>query len=275
MGWWRFGGDRFAAFFGGVLLVFFLVAVTAQWITPYDPYAGDLRNAFAPPSLTHPFGTDQFGRDVASRTILATRVTTRITASALLMALATGIPLGMLAGYVGGKAEALVMRATDILLIFPPILLAITVMAVTGPSEDGVIGALGLYAMPQFIRIARSATLAVKRELYVEASAALGASRMRILLWDVWPNISAPLSVQATLMFPALVLSASALSFLGLGVQPPTPEWGAMLNDSRSYLQTAPRLLLFPGAAIFLLVLGFNLLGDGPRDLLDPTTYRH
>ena len=270
MGWWRFGGDRFAAFFGGVLLVFFLVAVTAQWITPYDPYAVDLRNAFSPPSLTHPFGTDQFGRDVASRTILATRVTTRITASALLMALATGIPLGMLAGYVGGKAEALVMRATDILLIFPPILLAITVMAVTGPSEDGVIGALGLYAMPQFIRIARSATLAVKRELYVEASAALGASRMRILLWDVWPNISAPLSVQATLMFPALVLSASALSFLGLGVQPPTPEWGAMLNEARNFLRHAPHLVLGPGTALLLFVLASNLVGDSIQQTLSP-----
>ena len=270
MGWWRFGGDRFAAFFGGVLLVFFLVAVTAQWITPYDPYAVDLRNAFSPPSLTHPFGTDQFGRDVASRTILATRVTTRITASALLMALATGIPLGMLAGYVGGKAEALVMRATDILLIFPPILLAITVMAVTGPSEDGVIGALGLYAMPQFIRIARSATLAVKRELYVEASAALGASRMRILLWDVWPNISAPLSVQATLMFPALVLSASALSFLGLGVQPPTPEWGAMLNEARNFLRHAPHLVLEPGTALLLFVLASNLVGDSIQQTLSP-----
>lgn len=270
MGWWRFGGDRFAAFFGGVLLVFFLVAVTAQWITPYDPYAVDLRNAFSPPSLTHPFGTDQFGRDVASRTILATRVTTRITASALLMALATGIPLGMLAGYVGGKAEALVMRATDILLIFPPILLAITVMAVTGPSEDGVIGALGLYAMPQFIRIARSATLAVKRELYVEASAALGASRMRILLWDVWPNISAPLSVQATLMFPALVLSASALSFLGLGVQPPTPEWGAMLSEARNFLRHAPYLVLGPGTALLLFVLASNLVGDSIQQTLSP-----
>ena len=270
MGWWRFGGDRFAAFFGGVLLVFFLVAVTAQWITPYDPYAVDLRNAFSPPSLTHPFGTDQFGRDVASRTILATRVTTRITASALLMALATGIPLGMLAGYVGGKAEALVMRATDILLIFPPILLAITVMAVTGPSEDGVIGALGLYAMPQFIRIARSATLAVKRELYVEASAALGASRMRILLWDVWPNISAPLSVQATLMFPALVLSASALSFLGLGVQPPTPEWGAMLSEARNFLRHAPHLVLGPGTALLLFVLASNLVGDSIQQTLSP-----
>ena len=268
MGWWRFGGDRFAAFFGGVLLVFFLVAVTAQWITPYDPYAVDLRNAFSPPSLTHPFGTDQFGRDVASRTILATRVTTRITASALLMALATGIPLGMLAGYVGGKAEALVMRATDILLIFPPILLAITVMAVTGPSEDGVIGALGLYAMPQFIRIARSATLAVKQELYVEASAALGASRMRILLWDVWPNISAPLSVQATLMFPALVLSASALSFLGLGVQPPTPEWGAMLSEARNFLRHAPHLVLGPGTALLLFVLASNLVGDSIQQTL-------
>ena len=270
MGWWRFGGDRFAAFFGGVLLVFFLVAVTAQWITPYDPYAVDLRNAFSPPSLTHPFGTDQFGRDVASRTILATRVTTRITASALLMALATGVPLGMLAGYVGGKAEALVMRATDILLIFPPILLAITVMAVTGPSEDGVIGALGLYAMPQFIRIARSATLAVKRELYVEASVALGASRMRILLWDVWPNISAPLSVQATLMFPALVLSASALSFLGLGVQPPTPEWGAMLNEARNFLRHAPHLVLGPGTALLLFVLASNLVGDSIQQTLSP-----
>ena len=270
MGWWRFGGDRFAAFFGGVLLVFFLVAVTAQWITPYDPYAVDLRNAFSPPSLTHPFGTDQFGRDVASRTILATRVTTRITASALLMALATGIPLGMLAGYVGGKAEALVMRATDILLIFPPILLAITVMAVTGPSEDGVIGALGLYAMPQFIRIARSATLAVKRELYVEASAALGASRMRILLWDVWPNISAPLSVQATLMFPALVLSASALSFLGLGVQPPTPEWGAMLSEARNFLRHAPHLVLGPGTALLLFVPASNLVGDSIQQTLSP-----
>ncbi len=266
----RFTRDRVGVFAAFVLLGLYVVAATAQWITPYDALATSLREVFRPPSMEHFLGTDQFGRDVLSRVILATQVTARITAGAILLALTAGTLVGMYVGYVGGRVECLVMRLTDIMLIFPTIMLAIVIVTIAGPSEGGVIVALGLSQVPKFIRIARGVTLSVKEELYVEASIAVGGGRWHILRDHIWPNISSPIIVQGTLTLPILVLSASALSFLGLGVQPPTPEWGAMLNESKDFLRTSPYLILGPGIALFLFVLASNLVGDALQEALNP-----
>ncbi|MGH9345949.1 MAG: ABC transporter permease [Vicinamibacterales bacterium] len=262
--------NRWRVFLLCVLTGFAAVGLAGPWITPYDPYELQLRHAFEPPSAAHIFGTDQFGRDIASRTMLATTVTMKITMTAILAALIMGVPLGMFAGYAGGRVDGAAMRMTDLLLIFPPILLAIMVVAIVGPNEHGVILALGVYATPQFIRIARGSTLSVKQQLFVEASVALGCSRATILVRDIWPNISAPVITQATLMLPVLVLSSSALSFLGLGVQPPTPEWGAMLSEARNFLRHAPHLVIGPGLALFGFVLASSLLGDSIQAVIDP-----
>lgn len=262
--------DRWRVLLLCVLAAFAGIGIAGPWITPYDPYELQLRQAFAPPSAGHLFGTDQFGRDIASRTMLATTVTMKITITAVLLALTIGVPLGMFAGYTGGRVDSAAMRATDLLLIFPPILLAIIVVAIVGPNENGLIVALSMYATPQFIRIARGSTLSVKQQLYVEASVALGCGRADIIFRDIWPNISAPVITQATLMVPVLVLSSSALSFLGLGVQPPTPEWGAMLSDARNFLRHAPHLVVGPGLALFAFVLASSLLGDSIQAVIDP-----
>jgi peptide/nickel transport system permease protein len=266
--------DKWRAFLVVVLALFAALAIAGEWITPHDPYELRLRQAFAPPSTTHLFGTDQFGRDIASRTMLATAVTMKIAVTAILAAVIIGVPLGMLAGYAGGRVDGTAMRLTDLLLIFPPILLAIIVVSIVGPNENGVILALGLYATPQFIRIARGSTLGVRRELYVEASIALGCSRADVIFRHILPNISAPIIAQATLMLPVLVLSSSSLSFLGLGVQPPTPEWGAMLSDARSFLRHAPHLVIGPGAALLIFVLTSSLLGDSVQATVDPRAKR-
>ena len=266
----RFTRDRVGVIAAFVLLGLYLVAATAQWITPYDPLATSLRKVFGPPSLEHLLGTDQFGRDVLSRVILATQVTARITAGAIFLALALGTAVGMYVGYVGGRVESVVMRVTDMMLVFPTIMLAIVIVTIAGPSEGGVIVALALSQFPKFIRIARGVTLSVKEELYVEASIAVGGGRWHILRDHIWPNISSPIIVQGTLTLPILVLSASALSFLGLGVQPPTPEWGAMLNESKDFLRTSPYLILGPGIALILFVLASNLVGDALQEALNP-----
>ncbi len=266
----RFRRDRVFVFSACVLVGLYVVAALAPWITPYDPLETNLREVFRTPSAEHLLGTDQFGRDVLSRVILATRVTAKMTAAAVLLALLLGASLGMYVGYVGGVVESIVMRLTDMMLIFPTIMLAIVIVTIAGPSEAGVIVALGLSQLPKFVRIARGVTLSVREAPYVEASIAVGSGRWHILRRHIWPNISSPIIVQATLTLPVLVLSASALSFLGLGVQPPTPEWGAMLNESKDFLRTSPYLLLGPGLALFMFVLASNLVGDALQEALNP-----
>lgn len=266
----RFRRDKVGVVFGLILLALYSVALSAQWITPYDPFDTNLRKVFNPPSFEHWFGTDQFGRDLLSRVILATQVTAKVTGAAILFALITGVPLGMLVGYLGGWLEAVVMRITDMLLIFPIIMLAIVIVVIAGPSENGVIVALGLSQAPQFIRIARGVTLSTRQELYIEAAVAAGAGSGNILLRHVWPNISTPIIVQATLTLPIFVLNASALSYLGLGVQPPTPEWGQMLNEAKDFLLTSPYLIIGPAVALFLFVLSANLVGDALQETLNP-----
>ncbi|MCH7602720.1 MAG: ABC transporter permease [Planctomycetes bacterium] len=266
----RYCRDRTGVFFGLILLFFYVVALTAQWITPSDPFAINLRAGFEPPSAEHWFGTDQFGRDMLSRVILATQVTAKVTGVAILFALISGVPIGMFVGYRGGWIESVVMRITDMLLIFPTIMLAIVVVTVAGASENGVILALGLSQFPQFIRIARGVTLSVKEELYVEASIAAGSGWFHILVHHIWPNIATPIIVQATLTLPVFVLNASALSYLGLGVQPPTPEWGQMLNEAKDFLLPSPYLIVGPAIALFLFVLSANLVGDTFQETLNP-----
>lgn len=266
----RYSRDRVGLFFGVLLLLLYGVALAAHWITPENPFATNLRHGFEPPSLQHWLGTDQFGRDVLSRVILATQVTAKVTGAAILFAVVTGVPIGMFVGYRGGWLETVVMRITDMLLIFPIIMLAIVIVVVAGPSEAGVVVALGLSQAPQFIRVARGVTLSVKEELYVEAAIAAGSGWLRILVRHVWPNISTPIIVQATLTLPVFVLNASALSYLGLGVQPPTPEWGQMLNEAKDYLLTSPYLIAGPALALFVFVLAANLVGDALQETLNP-----
>jgi peptide/nickel transport system permease protein len=266
----RYCRDRTGVFFGLILLFLYAVALTAQWITPSDPFKINLRAGFEPPSAEHWFGTDQFGRDMLSRVILATQVTAKVTGLAILFALISGVPIGMFVGYRGGWIESVVMRMTDMLLIFPTIMLAIVVVAVAGASENGVILALGLSQFPQFIRIARGVTLSVKEELYVEASIAAGSGWFHILVHHIWPNIATPIIVQATLTLPVFVLNASALSYLGLGVQPPTPEWGQMLNEAKDFLLPSPYLIVGPAIALFLFVLSANMVGDTFQETLNP-----
>ena len=266
----RYARDRVGVFFGALLLLLYAVALAARWITPFDPMAVDLREVFSPPSWQHWLGTDQFGRDILSRVTLATQVTVKVSSAACLFAVLAGAPIGMFVAYRGGWLESVTMRATDILLIFPIIMLAIVVVVVAGPSETGVIIALGLAQAPQFIRITRGVTLAVKEELYVEAAVAAGSGWPHILARHIWPNISTPIIVQATLTLPVLVLNAAALSYLGLGVQPPTPEWGQMLNEAKDHLITAPYLIVGPAAALVVFVLSANLVGDAVQETLDP-----
>ncbi|UZF95854.1 ABC transporter permease [Bosea sp. NBC_00550] len=265
-----FARDRVGLFFAVVLLALFVVALTAPWITPRDPFAISLRQGMKPPSWANLLGTDQFGRDVLSRVILATQVTTKIALASILFAVVLGVPLGMFVGYRGGIWDAVTMRITDIMLIFPIILLAIVIVVVAGPSEQGVVIALGLSQMPQFIRVARGVTLSAKEELYVEAAIAAGASWPGILWRHIWPNISTPIIVQATLTLPVFVLNTAALSYLGLGVQPPTPEWGQMLNEAKEVLTSAPYLIIGPSVALFLFVLSANLVGDTLQETLNP-----
>ncbi len=262
--------DRIGLAFGVIFVAFYVVAIFAPWIAPADPLETNLSAGLLPPSAEHWLGTDQFGRDTLSRVILATQVTLQITTAALLFSLLLGVLIGMAVGYGGGLADAIVMRLTDMMLIFPTIMIAIVIVVVVGPSEKGVVIALGLSQLPNFIRIARSAALSVRQESYVEAAIAAGASWPDILLRHVLHNIAAPVIVKATIALPGFVIGASSLSYLGLGVQPPMPEWGQMLNEAKNFLTRAPYLVVGPALALSLFVLAANLVGDSLNEALDP-----
>lgn len=272
--WKRLRRQRLALVGGGVLILLVFVALLAPLLAPQDPLAQDLYGRLQAPSLEHPFGTDDFGRDILSRIIYGARISLRIGLVAITAALAVGTVLGLLAGYWGGAIDTLIMRIMDLLLAFPSILLAIAVVAVTGPGIDNAIMAVSVVLIPQFARLVRSSVLSVREMAYVEAARALGAGQARILLISVLPNCMAPIIVQTTLSLGTAILDAAGLSFLGLGAQPPTPEWGAMLAGGRELLLEAPWVMTFPGLAIFAVVLALNLFGDGLRDALDPKTIR-
>ena len=253
-----------------IIGVYLLAAASAPVLSPHDPLAMASRSLLAPPGGPFPLGTDQFGRDLLSRLLYGARVSLAVSFASVVLALAGGGAAGIASGYYGGRIDGLLMRVMDVIFAFPAVLLAIAIMAVAGTAVWTVIVAIGVVYTPQFARVSRAGVLATRGLEYVEAAAAMGAGARRILLRHILPNISAPLIVQTSLSLSLAILTESALSFLGLGTQPPTPSWGNMLAESRRFMALAPWTAVFPGATIATVVLGFNLLGDGLRDLLDP-----
>ena len=268
---WRRLKRNKAAIIGGVIvLVYVLVALLAPFISPYPPLEGNLAKRLQGPSLENWLGTDALGRDILSRVIYGARISLQIQLAAVLIALVLGTLLGLFGGYYGGFTDGLIMRLMDILLAFPGIFLAIAIIAVLGPGLMNLILAAGIYSVPQFARIVRGSILSLKEKEFVEAARASGESDTSIIFRYLLPNSMAPLIIQTSLRMATVLLTASGLSFLGLGVQPPQAEWGAMLSTARPYLITAPHVATFPGLAIMFVVMGFNLFGDGLRDSLDP-----
>jgi len=268
---WRRFLRRGGALFGLAVVAFFvLIALAAPWLAPYDPLATNWSEVRGAPSAAHLFGSDELGRDVLSRILWGTRASILAGVVSVSISLALGVPIGMAAGYLGRWADALISRVTDAMLACPFLILAIALAAFLGPSLTNAMIAIGISATPVFIRLTRAQVLAAKSEDYVEAARALGNPHLRIALRHIFPNIVAPLIVQATLAIAAAVIAEASLSFLGLGQQPPAPSWGSMLNTARNYVDQAPWIAIWPGLSIFLLVLSFNLLGDGLRDALDP-----
>jgi peptide/nickel transport system permease protein len=253
-----------------VIACFVLLAVLAAWVTPYDPIAQSWMTVRKAPSAVHWFGTDEVGRDVLTRVVFGARASLMAGVISIAIALTIGVPLGLVAGYLGGFVDALISRLTDAMLACPFLILAIALAAFLGPSLGNAMIAIGITATPIFVRLTRGQVMAVKVEDYVEAARAVGNPRWRIALVHILPNILPALLVQATLSIAAAIIAEAALSFLGLGQQPPAPSWGSMLNAAQRFLVNAPWMAVWPGLAIFLTVLSFNLLGDGLRDALDP-----
>lgn len=262
---------RRGAMLGLVIVVFFIViALFAPSIAPQDPLETSWSAVRKAPSAQYLFGTDEIGRDVLSRVIWGARASLMAGLVSVCIAMALGVPIGLLAGYVGGWTDSLISRFTDAMLAVPFLILAIVLAAFLGPSLTNAMIAIGVSATPIFIRLTRGQVLSVKVEDYVEAARAVGNPHWRIALRHILPNILPPLIVQATLAIAAAIIAEASLSFLGLGQQPPAPSWGSMLNTAKNYVDNSPWMAIWPGVSIFLLVLSFNLLGDGLRDALDP-----
>ncbi len=256
---------------GAVIVgVFILLALAAPLIAPYDPSKTNFLLLRKPPSLQHWLGTDEIGRDILSRLMHGGIASLYAGVVSVIIALSVGLPIGLAAGWFGGWTDAIVGRATDALLAIPFLILAIALAAALGPSLTNAMVAIGLSQVPIFVRLTRGQVLAIKGEDFVEGARAVGVKDLAILVRHVTPNITAPLLVQATLTVATAIIAEASLSFLGLGQQPPAPSWGSMLNTAKNFLEQAPWMSLSPGIAIFLVVLGFNLLGDGLRDALDP-----
>ena len=263
--------QRPAAALGLVVIVAFVViALCAPWIAPYDPIATSFATVRKAPSAAHWFGTDEIGRDVLSRVVFGARASLLAGVVSVLISLSIGVPAGLIAGYAGGTTDMLISRITDALLACPFLILAIALAAFLGPSLSNAMIAIGISATPVFIRLTRGTTLAIKAEDFILAARAIGNAPWRVAIRHVLPNIVPPLLVQATLAIAAAVIAEASLSFLGLGQQPPEPSWGSMLNTAKNYVDNAPWMAIWPGLSIFLLVLSFNLVGDGLRDALDP-----
>ncbi len=263
---------RFALY---LVIALFLLAVFAPLIIPYPTHISDETNTdnrLQPPSREHLFGTDELGRDIFSRVIFGTRISLNTAVMAVGLALLIGIPLGAIAGTVGGWIDEVIMRITDIFLSFPPLLLAIAVVAVLGPSLQNAMLAIAISWWPWYTRLVRGQAISLKERKFIHAAYAIGTSKTRIIFSHIVPNTVSPVIVQASLDMGGVILTIASLSFLGLGAQAPTPEWGLMISTSRNYFLNAAWYSLFPGLAIFITVLGFNLLGDGFREILDPKT---
>jgi len=260
-----------AALFGGILiLIFSLTALLAPLLFPGSPSAPNLIRSLERSSLEHPLGTDELGRSILGRIIYGSRVSLLIALGVVSFGLLIGVPLGLVSGYYRGKVDFGIQRVTDTMLAFPGFLLALALVAVIGVGLKNTIISIGISMVPIYIRLVRGCALSVREEVYVEAARAVGTRDIVILLRHILPNVMVPITIQTSLGMGMAILFAAGLGFLGVGVQPPTPEWGTMLGSGRVYLFNSPHVATFPGIAIFLAVLGFNLLGDGLRDALDP-----
>jgi peptide/nickel transport system permease protein len=253
-----------------IVVMFVVLALFAPWIAPYDPIATSWSAVRKAPSMQYLFGTDEIGRDVLSRVVWGARASLLAGLVSVCISMALGVPVGLLAAYVGGWTDSLISRFTDAMLAVPFLILAIALAAFLGPSLSNAMIAIGVSATPIFIRLTRAQVLAMKVEDFVEAARAVGNPHWRIALRHILPNVLPPLIVQASLAIAAAIIAEASLSFLGLGQQPPAPSWGSMLNTAKNYVDNAPWMAIWPGLSIFLLVLSFNLLGDGLRDALDP-----
>lgn len=262
--------NRLVVFGAAIVAGMVVLAVFAGVVTPYDPTEMKVVDALKAPSVAHPFGTDRFGRDVLSRTIHGSRIALGVALSSITIAFVLGTLLGVVGGYVGGWSDLAIGRTMDIFFSFPTLILAIGIAAMLGPGLDNAALAIAVVYAPLFSRVARGPVIAERAKDYVSAALALGAGPFRMAFRHILPNVMAPLIVQVSISLAYAILTEAALSYLGLGTQPPAPSWGTMLNEGRTYLETAPWMSIFPGVAIMLAVLGFNLLGDGLREVLDP-----
>ncbi|MDR3575397.1 MAG: ABC transporter permease [Anaerolineaceae bacterium] len=268
----RFGHNRLAIFALVLMLLIIFISVAAPLLAPYDPIKRSIMIRLKGPSPAHWLGTDALGRDNLSRIIWGGRVSLWIGLASVFISLVLGVPLGLIAGYSGGRIGSLIMRVMDLIQSFPSIIFAIWLVSMIGPGVNQVIVANALFALPEFSRIVRGSVLSLQDLDYVTASKALGASKFRIMAQHILPNVLAPIIVISSLSISGAILSGASLSFLGLGAQPPTPEWGAMLSDGRPYMRSAWWLAVFPGLMLTLFVLASNIFGDGLRDVMDPRT---
>lgn len=260
----------------GLIIVGLLIGISlvAPAVAPFDPFTTDVAHRLEPPSAVHRFGTDQLGRDIYSRIIYGTRISLRIALLTAVIASFIGAPLGVIAGYFRGRVDDLLMRLTDMFMAFPRLILAMAIAAALKPTLENVVIAIALASWPAYARVARSVTLVLREEAYIEAARALGAHPARVLQRHVFPGVVSPLTIQVSLDMGGIILTAAGLSFIGFGAQPPAPEWGLMIAQGRAYFPAQWWLATFPGFAISLVVLGFNLLGDGIRDAMDPRMRR-
>ncbi|GIP35158.1 peptide ABC transporter permease [Paenibacillus sp. J2TS4] len=268
--WNKMKRQRLAFAAGVFILLLVVIAIIGPYIAPYDPAEPDYDNVLSGPSWEHWAGTDEYGRDIFSRILAGTRLSLSVGISAVLIGAVVGTILGLISGYYGGWLDRLIMRGSDVMFSFPDLLLAIGIVAIIGPGLINVVIAVAVFGVPSFARIIRSATLETKSTLFVEAARSIGAKDRRIISRHIFPETVPSLIVYFTMRIGTTILAASGLSFLGLGAKPSDPDWGAMLSMGRDYLEIAPHVVYFPGAAIFLTVLAFNILGDGLRDALDP-----
>jgi len=266
--------NKSAVFGAAIILVYFILAIVGPMIAPYDPNKPMMANKLLTPNAEHWLGTDDKGRDILTRLLYGARISLMVGLVSTILGAAIGITMGIISGYYGRWVDTIIMRFCDVLLAFPGILLALAIVSVLGASTTNVIIAVAFFAIPTFARIVRGSTLSVKKLEYIDAIKAMGASDFRIIFKHVLPNILSPIIIQSTLYIASAIVTASSLSFLGMGTRPPDPEWGTMLAQGRSYIAQAPHITLFPGLAILLVVVGFNLFGDGLRDALDPKTKR-
>ncbi len=270
--WVHLRRNRLAMLGLAILGIFLLCAIFANLLAPYDPIKTNMGNALKHPSAEHLLGTDWLGRDVLSRILFGSRISLAIGLISVSIGIFIGVPLGALSGYYGGKFDLLVQRLIDIMMAFPGILLAIVIVTIMGLGVENVMIAVGIASIPIYTRLVRGSVLAVKEQGYISAAKGLGIGDLRIIIRHIMPNCLGPIIVQSTFQFATSILWAAGLGFLGLGAQPPDPEWGAMLSKGREYIRTAHHLTTYPGLAILFVVLGFNLIGDGLRDALDPRT---